>query len=561
MDDENNLSFRLKSVNNQYEINLNFLNNLQPQILEITLIHKINENDKIFFLQRNREQLISENQNLSEFNTIQEIFKYIITLIKNHHIKIIRPNSSYYYIKLNDPQKNIEFLILIPRKEENYSKKEKKEEIESLKKELIHCQKQIDILTEKISKIDAPKEDDNNNNNSSFNSGNNFENDRNPSSNYTSNSEPIDEDWRTIYKENNNNISFFNSPNKINKESIISDKEDQCENFTAFKNMNEDNIIVWTLRGKGEIKLYSFKERTNLRLENAHSKNINCIQYFHCHLEFKDYIISLSQSDENIMKIWLLDIDNNNITLEKEFKKSEFNMNIEIFCTFNWKKDKNSFLFVYGDHIDNRKINGFVYNSVKSKEILCYKLDEYLNIINWDDNEEINYKKINNFYTVNNLDTYYDYDTDELYLINSNTNDVEIINDLFKINRGKIFQYENWNTHLSSFIKKIDNSLKLFDICLNGLIIWNLKNNEQPEYKCNIDDFCPFDLISWNKDYLFISGNDRILIFNVSEKKIVKTIPKDKKGFSKIRKINTPESSELIVTIDNYQVKCLYFDK
>ena len=211
--------------------------------------------------------------------------------------------------------------------------------------------------------------------------------------------------------------------------------------------------------------------------------------------------------------------------------------------------------------MDNREADGFIYNKVKSKDILCYKLDENLNIVKGDDNEEMNYKKINNFYTVKNLDTYFDFETKILYLINANINGVEIINDLFKTNRGKIFQYEKWNTHLSAFIKRIDDSLKLFDICLNGLIIWNLNNNEQPEYIHNIEDFCPFDLISWNNDYLFISGNDRILIFNASEKRIEKTIYKDKKGLSKIRKIDTPKSDELIVAIDNYQVKCWCIDK
>ena len=551
MDNENNLLFRLKSVNNEYEINLNLLNNIQPQILEITLTHKMRENDKIFFVERNREQLISENENLSEFNTMQEIFNYIISLIKNQHITIIRPNSSYYYIKLNDVQKDIQFLILIPRKEENYSKKEEKEEIESLKKQLKYFQEQIDILTQKISNIDLSK--------NSLNNDKDEENKSIYSSNCSSIHPVMNEEWTNIYKENNNNISF-NRPNKINKESIISDKEEQCENFTAFKGMNDDNIIVWTLRGKGEIKSYSFKNKLYLKSEHAHSKNINCIQYFHAHKEYEDYIISLSQSDENILKIWLLDFEKfENIILKKQFNKSAFNMNIEIFCTFNWINYENSLIFVYGEHMVNREADGFIYNKVKSNEILCYKLDENLNIIKWEDNEEINYKKINNFYTVKNLDTYYDFDTKELYLINSNINDVEVINDLFKTNRGKIFQYEKWNTHLNSFIKKIDKSLKLFVICLNGLIIWNLDNNELPEYKYNIDDFCPFDLISWNEDYLFISGNDRILIFNVSEKKIEKTIYKDKKGPSKIRKINTPESDDLCVAIDNYQVKCWYF--
>ena len=546
MDDGNNFLFRLKSVNNEYEINLNLHNNLQPQILEITLAHKMNENNRIFFLERNREQLIQENENFSEFDTIQEIFNYIISLIKKNHIKIIRPNLSYYYIQLSDVQKNIEFRILIARKEVNYSEKEKKEEIESLKKQLKDCQKQINNLTEKISQINTGDI------NSNYNTG--------ISVNSTISIVPIkNEEWTTIYKENNNDISFSNRPNKINKQAIISDKKEQCENFTAFIGQYDDKIIVWTLRGKGEIKLYNFKTKSYSRLEHAHSRNINCIQYFHDHKEYKEYIISLSQSDENILKIWLL--DNNNIILKKQFNKSEFNMNIEIFCTFNWKTDKSSFLFVYGEHMDNREVDGFIYNKVKSKDILCYKLDENLNIVKWDDNEEINYKKINNFYTVKNLDTYFDFETKILYLINANINGVEIINDLFKTNRGKIFQYEKWNTHLSAFIKKLEDSLKLFEICLNGLIIWNLKNNEQPEYKYNIEDFCPFDLISWNKDYLFISGHDRILIFNASEKRIENTIYKDKRGLSKIRKINTPESDELIVAIDNYQVKCWYIDK
>ena len=553
MDDENNFLFRLKSVNNEYEINLNLLNNLQPQIIEITLTHKMNENNRIFFLERNREQLIQENENFSDFNTIQEIFNYIISLIKKNHIKIIRPNLSYYYIQLSDVQKNIEFRILIPRKEVNYSEKEKKEEIESLKKQLKDCQEQIDILTEKISQISTGDIE----NIKQINTGGSGTGISVKST--ISVGSIIYRECKTIYKENNNDISFSNRPNKINKQAIISDKKEQCENFTAFIGQYDDKIIVWTLRGKGEIKLYNFKTKSYSRLEHAHSRNINCIQYFHAHKEFEDYIISLSQSDENILKIWLL--DNNNIILKKQFNKSEFNMNIEIFCTFNWKKDKSSFLFVYGEHMDNREVDGFIYNKVKSKDILCYKLDENLNIVKWNDNEEINYKKINNFYTVKNLDTYFDFDTKELYLINANINNVEIINDLFVTNRGIIFQYEKWNTHLSAFIKKIDDSLKLFDICLNGLIIWNLNNNKQPEYIHNFDDFCPFDLISWNKDYLFISGNDRILIFNATEKRIEKTIYKDKKGLSKIRKIDTPKSDELIVAIDNYQVKCWYIDK
>ena len=568
MDDENNVLFRLKSLNNEYIINLKLLKNLQPQKLEITLIHKTKEIDKVFFLERNREELISENENLSEFNTIEEIFEYIITLIKHQHITIIKPNTSYYYIKLFDDNKNIDFHILIPRKEDNYSQKEEKEEIKLLQNKLKACQEQIDILTEKMSKINELQKNCNNiNNDNCVNSLENIKNTfiENKSISVCSGiPQPNpNEKWNFLLRENNNNISFFNSPNNIGKAFIISDENEQCENFTAFKNKNDNSIIVWTLREKGELKLYNLKKKVKIIKENAHSKNINCVQYFYDYNTYEDYIISLSQSDMNIMKFWLLDDDNGRITLKKEFTKLDFNMNIEIFCIFNYIKydTNNSFLFIYGEHMDNRKADRFVYNRVKSNEIVCYKLDKELNIVKWVNNEEMNYNKINNYYAVKNLDTYYDFDKRELYLINSNINDIEVKNDLFKTNKGKIFHYENWNTHFNAFIKKINETLKLFDICLNGLIIWNLENNVEPEYVLKKDDFCLFDIISWNNDYLFVSSYDKIIIVNTSKQKIENNIQKDKMGYSKIRKINTPESGELIVIIDNYQLKCWPFYK
>ena len=570
MNDENNVLFRLKSSNNDYIINLKLLKNLQPQKLEITLIHKTKEIDKVFFLERNREELISENENLSEFNTIEEIFKYIITLIRHQHITIIKPNISYYYIKLFDDNNNIDFQILIQRKGDNYSQREEKEEIKSLKDKIKYFQEQIDILTEKMSNKNVENENIINNSNKDNSDQNN---NNNPSeisrrsiySRFPSSIIDDDDDdkWE-ILKENNNDISSQNTPNKRGKAFIISDKNEQCENFTAFIDQYDDIIIVWTLREKGELKFFNLKKDVKKEKKNAHSKNINCVQYFHAHKEFKDYIISLSQSDMNIMKFWLIDDEGRELTLKKEFTRLDFNMNIEIFCIFNFNiyDENNSFLFIYGEHMDNRKADRFVYNRVKSNEIVCYKLDQNLNIVKWVNNEEINYNKINNYYEVKNLDTYYNFDPGELYLINSNINDIEVINDLFKTNRGKIFHYKNWNTHFNAFIKKIkkDDTLKLFGICLNGLIIWNLKNNDKPEYVIKMDDFCPYDIISWDDNYLFVSGNDKIKIVNASGQ-IIDTIQKDKGGYSKIRKIVTPKSEELIVTIDNYQLKCWPFYK
>ena len=549
VDSEEN-TFKLRSPNNVYIINLKLLNYLEEPKLEITLRHKLKNGDKIYFLETGKEELISQAENLAEFDTIQEIYKYIISLIRNQGITIIRPNKAFYNIKLFDKEKNIYFQIVIQKN------KKENEEIMKLKNTVKELESQITMLKETIQKRSKIEQ----------NSAGASIKDSAHDKTYISRIE-VDEGEnknKYLYKENNNNISFSNIPNKINDGFIISKEKEQCENFTAFLNSNNEGIIVWTIREKGTIKLYNFKKDLYWTLDDAHSKKINSVQYFCDINEYNEYIISLSQADLNMMKIWqFVDDDEFKLELKKVFNKSDFNMVIEVFCIFNtFKYDENhSFLFIYGKHIDKKKIkkiNEGVHNTVQKNEILCYKLDKDLNIVKSIKNngKEINHEKINNYYEVKNLDTFYDFDNKELYLINSNIHDVEVINSLFEYNRATIFRYEEWNTHHSAFIKKINKSLKLFDICLNGLIIWNFENNEKPEKFLKIDDFCPFDLISWNANYLLVSGDKKILVVDISKKEIEKVTQIDKKGFSKIRKILTPKSEELIVSIDNYQVKC-----
>jgi len=85
---------------------------------------------------------------------------------------------------------------------------------------------------------------------------------------------------KIILKENNNNISFQNEPNNFSNEIIISKEKDECEDFTAFINMNQNSIIVWTIKLKGILNMYDF-ERKLLTKQEVHSNNINYIQYFH----------------------------------------------------------------------------------------------------------------------------------------------------------------------------------------------------------------------------------------------------------------------------------------
>ena len=66
---------------------------------------------------------------------------------------------------------------------------------------------------------------------------------------------------KIILKENNNNISFQNEPNNFSNEIIISKEKDECEDFTAFINMNQNSIIVWTIKLKGILNMYDFERK------------------------------------------------------------------------------------------------------------------------------------------------------------------------------------------------------------------------------------------------------------------------------------------------------------
>ena len=76
----------------------------------------------------------------------------------------------------------------------------------------------------------------------------------------------------------------------------------------------------------------------------------------------------------------------------------------------------------------------------------------------------------------------------------------------------------------------------------------------------SLENFCPFDIISLNRHNLFVSGNDAFLILKINEGNIELKLKINKvKGYTKVRKITTPEANECVVAIDNHQIKYWVF--
>ena len=547
MGDLDKLSFRLKSKNNEYIIKIKIQHDVDPEYLEISLIHKLRTGDINFLLQSSKDELIKDNDFLSQFDSIQEIFNYFVKIIQSQKISIIKPSSTCYFINFYDQERIFNFQVILPKKVMNINEKK----IEELERKAKEQQNKISELESEIQRLSKLEGNCIGNENRVSHSGISFSN----------NSIRQDNNDNFILRENNNNISFDKIPDNLGNVKIKSDERDECENFTAFINKEGGSIIVWTIKGKGILNLYDFKKDDIIKLE-AHSHNINCVQYFHDHNKKIDYIITLSKLDIYILKIWEIDnINGDKLLLRQIYPKQKFKKEIEIFCTFNYSDydSPNSYLFIYGKHLENKKMNQYDYNAGKNKEISCYKLKEDLNIIDWGKDEDgnlINYKIINNFYKINYLDVYYDIKNKELYLINCNENSTEIVNELFDNCKGSSFKYKNWNYYKSAFIKEKNGRLKLFQVSSCGIVIWDLESKEVEAFK-EFENYCPFDFLSWKDDYLFVLCSKEIIILEIIDNKIeIKETTKKSLGFSKIRKIISPESIGIIVAIDDHKLKC-----
>ena len=80
------------------------------------------------------------------------------------------------------------------------------------------------------------------------------------------------------------------------------------------------------------LNLYEFKNDKSIK-QYSHSYDINCVQYFHDHNERVDYIITLSQLDNDILKIWKFDYEHEDkLTPRKNHGKDYLQKEIEIFC-------------------------------------------------------------------------------------------------------------------------------------------------------------------------------------------------------------------------------------
>ena len=157
MENNYNATFRLKSSNNEYIMNIKIIKDFGQPKIEILLTHKLKEGNIDFLLQSSKEELIKENYFLSKFDTIKAIFNYFISIIKMQQIRILKPSTYFYYINLYDTRQKLNFQILIRKKN-----KDNIRVITELKQMIEDQKKQLKKLHSEIEKISSLENNDNN---------------------------------------------------------------------------------------------------------------------------------------------------------------------------------------------------------------------------------------------------------------------------------------------------------------------------------------------------------------------------------------------------------------
>lgn len=553
--------FQFKNGEKTYVFSMKSINP-KELILKLAVIHikQINQ----FYDKKTLEEIHYEFSFLKNILTIKTFIEYLVNLLKKKNMKISRLNNSIYNIIFYDNDKNGEIkFFLVKNNDNNYEKmsienEELKKKLNNMDQEIQSQKSKIENLEEIIQKLQANKESqikpsiqqvDSENgsinknliiSNSGFQS--NFSS-MNSEIRYSSVNQSIENSsikQSYFYKENNNNILFKGDPNLLNISKYISEEEensDECETFTAFNTKTNQPIIVWTVKNQNKsIFIKNWANNTKYCEKNAHNSKIDLLQYFYDDKteNNNEYIISLSKNDEEALKIWTIDFwDKNGLSLKL---KSIITKKIDIFCTFSNKQ------YLY----DNYLITYSRFN--EKKKIICWKLDDNLNIIENDDFPI----KVDTSNEVNFLDTYYNEKEQKLYLINCNNYDVNIIEQPL-ITEKKYISFKKSLCHLNALILEKNNNMELFDANGTGVFIWDYNNNDKPKYEFSID--ISFDMCLWNIKYLWVSTNSGIKLINLEEKYFENTIDEDNgnrkmRNGSKVRKIETPLEYESLILIN-----------
>ena len=316
---------------------------------------------------------------------------------------------------------------------------------------------------------------------------------------------------------------FTSNPENIEIHRIITEDLD-CEYhfdnlFCLFKNSSGAYLVYY----KQDTTIISYDIINNKVVKenkNAHEQIISNLRYQN--LDGKDVIMSISCQDNNL-KLW--NFNNWECILNLKGVNKECELKSACFLT--------------------EKVQSYIATSnAGHAEIHNLEALEQIKIFDLKGNKvkEINDSKDNTFL----IDTFHDDKTSKTYLVTGNWANLKS----YDFNEGKLFHLykeSEGKTHFSMAIFKDGDVNKLISSSYDSHVrIWNFNTGELLKTIKVYDDFI-YGICLWNSKYLFVGTlKKEVLLVNLDEGKVVKTI-KQKSGLNlTLKKANIPDLGDCL---------------
>jgi WD40 repeat protein len=304
---------------------------------------------------------------------------------------------------------------------------------------------------------------------------------------------------------------------------------------------NLDNLFCIFKNSAGTYLVYSQPDNTIISYDlinnkvvnekkNAHESYISNFRYQN--LDGKDVIMSISGWDNNL-KLW--DFNNWECILNLKGVNKECELKSACFVT-----DKGQ-SYIATSNAGHAEIHNL--EALEQIKIFDLKGNKV---------KEINDSKDNTFL----IDTFHDDKTSKTYLVTGNWANLKS----YDFNEGKLFHLykeSEGKTHFSMAIFKDGDVNKLISSSFDSHVrIWNFNTGELLKTIKAYDDFI-YGICLWNSKYLFVGTlKKEVLLVNLDEGKVVKTIKQNSALNLTLKKANIPDLGDCLF-IKNLNEICL----
>ena len=398
-------------------------------------------------------------------------------------------------INIDKVEKDIEIILKYNKENKDMNIKDKIDDYNKLKNELINLKNEIEILKNEVDNLKIFKRNSKN---------------KIKDFNYIENN---------LDFENNSNIINIKFLNNIVNNSFANTALDNT--FSVFNSINNIIYLIYSNKNKSITSYDLINNKILNEIKNAHNEYITNFRHYLDSINKRDLIISISLKNNNI-KLW--NINNYDCLLNIQNVNKEGTIDSACFLD-----DNNNNIYILSSN-SNSKSNS---EPIKIFDLKGNKI------------KEVNGSNDTTYF----IDTYYDIKLNKIYIITGNKGYIKSYDYYNNKLYYKYYDNESKQGHPSIIISNTEKNTNLIESSWEGnIMIWNFHSSELLN-KIKVTSDRLYGICLWNKNYLFVgSGDKTIKLIDLTKGIIVENLISHNKSVITIKKIFHPKFGECLIS-------------